>query len=67
MLQSRLNHVVICHVHRHMFAQLEPQVIADVFVQNCLKRRQNVFGRFKEMKLEVGKVCEPQHVALMNG
>ncbi|XP_068235704.1 zinc finger MYM-type protein 1-like [Palaemon carinicauda] len=45
MSQQRLNHLMICHVHRDRLATLSPQAIAEEFIRAEDKRR-TIFGRF---------------------
>ncbi|XP_068213662.1 zinc finger MYM-type protein 1-like [Palaemon carinicauda] len=45
MSQQRLNHLMICHVHRDHLATLSPQAIAEEFIRAEDKRR-TIFGRF---------------------
>lgn len=46
MTQKRLNHLMICNVHRERLAALDPQDIAAKFVKNVLDTRGNIFGNF---------------------
>ncbi|XP_068204694.1 zinc finger MYM-type protein 1-like [Palaemon carinicauda] len=45
MSQQRLNHLMICHVHRDRLATLSPQAIAEEFIRAEDKQR-TIFGRF---------------------
>ena len=45
MTQQRLNHLMICHVHRNRLAALSPQNIAEEFVRS-VDSRTRTFGKF---------------------
>ena len=45
MTQQRMNHLMICHVHRDRLAELSPQRIAEDFIKSEGIRRQ-IFGKF---------------------
>ena len=44
--QQRLNHVMICHVHRERLSELYPQDIAQEFLSRSAKTRTSVFRKF---------------------
>ena len=46
MTLQRLNHVMVCHVHRTRLAECSPRDIAAEFVDNSSDTRRSVFGRF---------------------
>ena len=45
MTQQRLNHLMICHVHRERLSALNPQKIAEEFIKSD-ERRKTIFGKF---------------------
>ena len=46
MTQQRLNHVMICHVHRTRLAACSPSDIATEFINGSPETRRSVFGLF---------------------
>ncbi|XP_041372600.1 uncharacterized protein LOC121385875 [Gigantopelta aegis] len=46
MTQKRLNHVMVCHVHRDRLGAVDYQQIAEEFIDRCSDSRRKVFGKF---------------------
>jgi len=46
MTQQRLNHLMICHVHRDRLTALDPQDIATKFLTGSADKRVHIFGKF---------------------
>ena len=46
MTQQRLNHIMVCHVHRTQLAACSPKDIAMEFVDGSRDTRRSVFGLF---------------------
>lgn len=46
MTQQRLNHVMVCHIHKDKLAKIDSQQIADEFISRRADSRRKVFGKF---------------------
>ena len=46
MTQERLNHVMVCHVHRDKLAKLDSRELAEEFISRSPDFRRRVFGSF---------------------
>ena len=57
MTQSRLNSIMLLHVHNDLTDQINLIDVANNFVDNKLDHRSTVFGRFMELEFKGICVC----------
>ena len=57
MTQSRLNSIMLLHVHKDLTDQINLIDVANNFVDNKLDHRSTVFGRFIELEFKGICVC----------